>query len=229
MVHSPAVSSARRALTQGFADVAHSPYGSRRLDRELPGLAAALPRARRQLQPAYESYVHAVSAGDHAMSLELAAFLLELARQTGARRVVDLGSGFSSYVLRRYADERSDTDVTSIDSSPDWLERSRDFVDDHGLDVDRFVDWSCFEPRDEMGSFDVVLHDLGDMTLRTAALSDALLLAGPGGYVVLDDVHKRGYRALVRRVVAASSAWRIDIRAVTRDRLGRYAMLIRRY
>ncbi len=46
---------------------------------------------------------------------------------------------------------------------------------------------------------------------------------------MLDDVHKRGYRAFVRRVVAASSAWRIDIRAVTRDRLGRYAMLIRRY
>ena len=228
-MHSATVSSARRALTHGFATVAHPPHGGRRLDQELPGLAAALPRARRQLQPAYESYVHSVSAGDHAMSLELAAFLLELARHTGARRVVDLGSGFSSYVLRRYADERPDTDVTSIDSSPDWLERSRDFVDDHGLDVDRFVDWSCFEPRDEIGSFDVVLHDLGDMTLRTASLSDALLLAGPGGYVVLDDVHKRGYRAFARRVVAASSAWRIDIRAVTRDRLGRYAMLIRRY
>ena len=163
------------------------------------------------------------------MSLELAAFLLELCRRTGARRVVDLGSGFSSYVLRLYADERPGTDVKSIDSSPDWLEQSRRFVSHHGLGVDDFVDWSDVDPRREIGTYDVVLHDLGDMTLRTAALPDVLALASPGAYVVLDDVHKRGYRALVRRVVSASSEWSIDVRAVTRDPLGRYALLIRRY
>ena len=67
------------------------------------------------------------------------------------------------------------------------------------------------------------------MTLRTATLPQALVLAKRGAYVVLDDVHKPGYRSYVRRLVSASSAWSIDVRAVTRDPIGRYSLLIRRY
>jgi predicted O-methyltransferase YrrM len=163
------------------------------------------------------------------MSLELAAFLLELCRRVDAGSVVDLGSGFSSYVLRLYASERPSTEVKSVDSSADWLEKSRRFVSDQGLDAGNFVVWSDFDPQAETDSYDVVLHDLGDMTLRTATLPQALVLARRGAYVVLDDVHKPGYRAYVRRLVSASSAWSIDIRAVTRDPIGRYSMLIRRY
>ena len=163
------------------------------------------------------------------MSLELAAFLLALCRRVGAERVIDLGSGFSSYVLRLYAGEHPGTVVKSVDSSPEWLEKSQRFASDQRLDADNFVAWSDFDPRTEIDFYDVVLHDLGDMTLRTAALPQALVLARRGAYVVLDDVHKSGYRAYAHRVVSASSAWSIDIRAVTRDPIGRYSMLIRRY
>jgi predicted O-methyltransferase YrrM len=201
----------------------------RRLEGEWTGFIDALANAREELRPAYESYVRGVSAKEHAMSLELAAFLLALCRRVDAERVIDLGSGFSSYVLRLYADENPGTGVTSVDSSPDWLEKSRRFVSAKGFDADNFIAWSDFDPRKEIDSYDVVLHDLGDMTLRTAALPQALVLARRGAYVVLDDVHKRGYRAYAHRVVSASSAWSIDIRAITKDSIGRYSLLIRRY
>jgi predicted O-methyltransferase YrrM len=201
----------------------------RQIDAEWPGFGAALDGAGAELRPAYDRYVRDVSAKEHAMSLELAAFLLELCRRVDARRVIDLGSGFSSYVLRVHTAGRPGTHVTSVDSSADWLERSHAFVRDQGVDSGDFLTWGDFDPSADIDSYDVVLHDLGDMTLRTAALPQVLVLAKAGAYVLLDDVHKGGYRAYAHRVVRASSAWSIDVRALTRDSNGRYALLIRRY
>jgi glycine/D-amino acid oxidase-like deaminating enzyme len=69
---------------------------------------------------------------------------------------------------------------------------------------------------------------MGDMTLRVATLSQALLLASRGGDVILDDVHKPGYGAHARRIAAASALWWLDMRRVTEDELGRYSMLVHR-
>jgi len=226
----PTIASARRAAGHVFSGPrGYALFSRRRLEADWPGFVDSLADAQQELSSAYESYVQDVSAKQHAMSLELAAFLLELCRRVDADSVIDLGSGFSSYVLRRYASERPGTTVRSVDSSPEWLERSRRFVSDHGLAADDFIQWSEFDPQDEIDSYDVVLHDLGDMTLRSATLPQALVLARRGAYVVLDDVHKPGYRAYARQLVSASSAWSIDIRAVTRDSIGRYSLLIRRY
>jgi predicted O-methyltransferase YrrM len=226
----PTIASARRAAEHVLSGPrGYALFSRRRLEADWPGFVDALEDAQRELGPVYESYVHNISAKQHAMSLELAAFLLELCRRVEADSVIDLGSGFSSYVLRLYASESPSTTVKSVDSSPDWLDKSRHFVSDQGLAADDFVAWSDFDPQNEIDSYDVVLHDLGDMTLRSATLPQALVLARRGAYVVLDDVHKPGYRAYARQLVSASSAWSIDIRAVTRDAIGRYSLLIRRY
>jgi predicted O-methyltransferase YrrM len=226
----PTIASARRAAEQLLSGHrGYALFSRRRLEADWPGFVDALDDAQRELGPTYETYVQSVSTRDRAMSLELAAFLLELCRRVDADSVIDLGSGFSSYVLRRYASERPSTTVKSVDSSLDWLDKSRRFVSDQGLAADDFVVWSDFDPQNEIDSYDVVLHDLGDMTLRSATLPQALVLARRGAYVVLDDVHKAGYRAYARQLVSASSAWSIDVRAVTRDSIGRYSLLIRRY
>ena len=66
--------------------------------------AAAYDDNRRALGPSYIDYVFTVSGAEHAISLPLGAFVLTACETLGPTAAIDLGSGFSSYVLRRYAD-----------------------------------------------------------------------------------------------------------------------------
>ena len=65
--------------------------------------------------------------------------------------------------------------------------------------------WSEFGGGFPQGSgYELVLHDLGDMAIRVATLSQALLFTSHPGNLILDDVHKPGYGAHARRLVSAS-------------------------
>src|SRR5437870_128740 len=78
--------------------------------RDLLNLHALLPQLRaykdiraryeRRLLPYYREYVSMISSETMCISLELASFLLAICDFCRPRRVVDLGSGFSSVVLR---------------------------------------------------------------------------------------------------------------------------------
>ena len=69
----------------------------------------------------YRRYTTTVSPPNHALSLATAAYMLHLCRAISARRVLDLGSGFSSWVLRHHAETASNpVDVVSVDTDEDW-------------------------------------------------------------------------------------------------------------
>jgi hypothetical protein len=62
------------------------------------------------------------------VSVELAVFLDVLCRLIEPDRILDLGSGFSSFVLRRHLASRDvgvHSVIWSIDDSPEWLEQTR--------------------------------------------------------------------------------------------------------
>ena len=76
-----------------------------RLRRRFPELANYENQSREltdKLRPAYEEYVASISTPDSAISLEIAALALILCRMRRPRRILDLGSGFSSWVFRYY-------------------------------------------------------------------------------------------------------------------------------
>jgi predicted O-methyltransferase YrrM len=160
-----------------------------------------------------------------AISLELALFLWALLLDRRPERILDLGSGFSSLVFRRYArDVCPWATVCTVDHDPYWLTRTREFLHGHDLPLDDMSTWESLG----VGGFDLVLHDLGDMSVRAAVLDRVLSLVRPGGVLVLDDLQFPAYRAAVSRAVHHRSLRCWDLRAVTGDAIGRYSWLVTR-
>ena len=52
------------------------------------------------LRPVYDKYISDISTKNMVISWETSCFLYTIARISGAKKILDLGSGFSSYVLR---------------------------------------------------------------------------------------------------------------------------------
>jgi predicted O-methyltransferase YrrM len=180
------------------------------------------------LTPFYEDYVDSVSRFEMAVSLELATFLLVLCRVTEPETVLDLGSGFSSLVFRLYAQDASQrVGIWSVDHSAEWLDKTRSFLTRHGYPTDRLLTWASFIKDKPRGGFDLILHDLGGgIKLRKQMLETVVDLANPGGSVVLDDIGASDYKAHVQRFLEKRPFRSWSLEKYTRDKAGRYAMLL---
>lgn len=219
--------SMRRQLFN-FREARQAPDDWRRLVRAFPELedyATLAERARTSLESNYHRYLTEVSIPSMAISIELATFLLVACRLFRPRKILDLGSGFSSAVFLHYAaTSTTEVDLWSIDDSEEWLARTDLFARKVGLVPMRLLPWQDFLRRREE-RFDLVLHDLGSMKTRLATLPDVLGRVNSGGLVVLDDMHKQPYNSAARRAVKRHCMTLISLRAVTLDQISRYSML----
>ena len=190
---------------------------------EFPGLESALAgREHAELAPHHARYVAEVSSEKMAASLELSVFLLWWCRAQRPRRVVDLGSGFTSYVLRRHQAEATPRPaVWSVDDDPAWLERTRAWLHQHRLDDGDLVSWDSFVASGAR-DFDLVVHDVGSMQFRAGQLDRALDLAAPGGLVLIDDMHRFDHRDAVLRRIAARGLRALSLRGLLLGKFGRY-------
>jgi predicted O-methyltransferase YrrM len=173
----------------------------------------------------HRDYCARVGHPVHAASLELVGVLLGLVDATAPRRVVDLGSGFTSFVLRDHA-RASGIEVHSVDDSAAWLDRTRGYLREKGVSDGNLHHWPDFQRLGMRGGFGLVLHDMGFMDVRLKTLEQVLDLAAPGGWVVLDDMHKAEYRAAALAVLERRRLEHWSLKALTRDRLTRYAYLV---
>ncbi len=124
-----------------------------------PGdLAQRISTVRPIIAGALEAYGRDVSTPDMAVSLQSATLLAALCELRRPRRVLDAGSGFSSYVLRRFS--WGDREVWSVDDNEQWLDMTRTYLQQQGIDNDRLLPWDTFTESDER-EFDLIFHDLG--------------------------------------------------------------------
>jgi predicted O-methyltransferase YrrM len=178
------------------------------------------------LHPAYEAYVRDVSTAGMAASLETAALLSHLVEATGPRTLVDLGSGFSSWVLREAAPPGAT--VLSFDTDAGWLERtaarprSRD-ASTTGLHV-----WP--DERDALPEeVDLAFHDLAGGEIRNEVMVDVLDRIAPGGFAVIDDMHAPTHRwALERALAERQGLLATPLVGMTRDDQQRWAWVVHR-
>lgn len=185
---------------------------------------SSLERAGSELRSAYDSYVRVVSTPGMAASFETCCYLYFLCSSSQPRRVLDLGSGFSSYVLRYYASRAGHpVEVVSVDDSQKWLNCTRDFVNSHELGFGQFLLWSDFQHAG--GCFDVIFHDFADGAEREAAMPLAVKRLGPGGKIIFDDAHHDGHRACMKAVSRAAGVKMFSLHRWTCDERMRYSML----
>ncbi len=180
-----------------------------------------------EVKPYYDLYTSRFNSPWMAASLELSVFTLALCRLLRPARLLDLGSGFSSVVLRLYQREASHRPgVWSVDTSPAWLGMTRKVLEWFDLPTEGLATWREFASNGQAG-FDFVLHDLGSILTRCHTLERVLGLAAPGGVVVIDDANYGKVRRHARRVLRRRGVPHHDLGAATRDRYGRYALLAR--
>jgi len=203
--------------------------------RDTPRLLRAVPELRQshdqvqklrgELGSHYAEYVATVSDPVMAVSLELACFLAVGCELLAPRTILDLGSGYSSFVFRRYAALASPTpEIVSVDDDVGWLERTHDYLIKKGMPTGKLTTWDAFVASGP-GRFDLILHDLGTMETRRRTLRQVLGFADAQGVVVLDDVDKPGYGTYARRLVKAAGLRGYSLKSYTLDWLGRYSML----
>jgi predicted O-methyltransferase YrrM len=189
-----------------------------------------LDRLSRELPSRHAQYVATISDSAHAISLELARFILEVASEDHAKRLLDLGSGFSSYALRAYAAGVPGAVAWSVDDDPAWLEKTRAFLVSEGLSTEHLYNWSEFltlGSTNGPGPFDLAVHDLSTVRSRHGTIRFVLRLVRPGGALVLDDMDVGAYRRHVRSELDAAGAKHVDIRNKTLDSRNRYSWLAR--
>jgi predicted O-methyltransferase YrrM len=194
---------------------------------------ALMERSRSELEPYYSEYVTAVSTRVMAISLELSVLLDAVCTARLPHRILDLGSGFSSLVFRRYAGQAgAEVDVQSVDHDAEWLARTRRYLEHCGVCATGLSTWSEFRSR-QHSPFDLILHDLGGpdddhIGYRLAVLPDVLALLAPAGVLVLDDAHLRSLGPAARRLLDTRSFRYWSLKAFVQDDFDRWAMLITR-
>lgn len=185
-----------------------------------------LADAKRDLQDSHAEYTSTVSVGSSAASLELAALLAALCRVLQPRRLVDLGSGYTSYVLRSYAkSQATPVDVTSVDDSADWLARTREYLEAAQLDTSNLMTWDTFEASGDT-DFDLVVLDVRPIARRVEHLPRLMRGLRPGGMIIVDDVHKPHLSQPLIRMAKEHHWFCAGLKSLTLDGYQRFAAVV---
>jgi len=193
-----------------------------RFMKDNPAVAQKTKASEDSLNQRYQEYTRDVSSPDMAASLELLAFLLRLCRANQYQRIADLGSGISSFVLRQYAAESTDVSVISVDDDAAWLDKTRHFIEQHGLSPNGLMTLDSFLTTTE-NSFDFILLDLNYVETRIQYVEEVLRRIRPGGMVLFDDVHKPDYRHALLRKLESWPGRLYSLKPVTLDKYNRYS------
>lgn len=205
---------------------------SRRLRKVYPDLQKSFDSGkveyRHRLLPFYEDYIRNVSNEIMAVSLELSTFLSFFCGVRKPTRILDLGSGFSSFVLRLHKSEASpEPEVWSVDDSSEWLEKTRSFLMKRRVSDKNLMTWDTLVVSNP-GRFDFILYDLGDFDFRRDSFDRVLQFADENGVVIVDDMHSANYGLYVRKRLNDNKWKYFNLHHFTNDKYGRYSLLIQR-
>ena len=178
------------------------------------------------IKEAYTDYVNSISSEDMALSLSTAAFCKTEIEKIKPKSILDLGSGFSSYVFRSYS-EKNECSVTSVDTSETWLQRTTQYLQRNRLNIDNLISWDDFINLSKDKKFDFILHDIGDieMKLRTESLPLITKAVNASGMILLDDMHKTRFRPYAYKCMKTYGFKIYSARKYTLDTYGRFSAI----
>jgi glycosyltransferase involved in cell wall biosynthesis len=187
------------------------------------------PGVKRDVRLAHLAYLQRVSELYMTLAWPLAATLWRLLDERKPGSILDLGSGFSSYLFRRWAASRGaprGVRVLSVDGSSHWLSRTETFLEGQGVKVEpgSLTVWP--DVPEEPGGWDFIFHDMGHIYERYTTLADALRLRNPSGAVVLDDMHYAPYAELARAAAERDGLRFLSLREESLDSYRRHSALL---
>lgn len=168
----------------------------------------------------YHEYIKTISTEKMAISLESSAFLAAFSKIKEPKKILDLGSGFSSFVLNNF----TDSEVISIDDNADWLEKTRQYLLKKEIKDFKLELWDNFNTNVE---FDLIFHDLGSMQTRMSELAKVLSFSKVGGFTFLDDVHKEEYNIFISNLDSKKYE-QYNLFYLTSDKFDRYMIGVER-
>ncbi len=202
-----------------------------RLEREYPGLRKKYELSkgdyRQKIFPYYHEYISEISSEIMASSLELSIFLLFMCDMVRPKKILDLGSGFSSFLFRLHALNAQEKPlICSVDDSEEWLVKTAGFLTTHQLPSTNLMTWDAFSGQDS-GPFDFIFYDLGPFEFRKDSLKRVLeKMTGPRGIIILDDMHSADYGLFVKRSLKGTRFRAYDTGCYTRDHYSRYSLML---
>ena len=132
-----------------------------------------------------DDYIKTTSTDGSAWGYEACEYLVNL-DTTGFKCIIDAGSGFSSFLMRRY---HPHCEVISIDDNQKWLNKTVKFCERYDLNNGRFVMWNEFQ-NDPVNDVDLVLHDMGNRALRKSSAGFMIDRLKENGLIIFDDMNK---------------------------------------
>lgn len=178
--------------------------------------------------PSYEEYISKVSSEIMAASLELSIFCILMCDMIKPQKILDLGSGFSSYIFRflpSIIDNNYKPTICSVDDSMEWLNKTKTFLTSHDIPSNNLVIWDDFVEQ-QLGPFDLILYDLGGFEFRKRNLKQIIKLCDKNGIIIFDDIHSADYGRYLNEILKGINCTCFDISYYTKDKFGRYSKLV---
>lgn len=167
----------------------------------------------------YVDYCSNVSRRSMAISIETATLFAYVCSVKQAKRVLDLGSGFTSYIARCCAAE-----AVSVDDSREWLDRTAEFLTQYGVSTDGLMMWDDWEANPG-APYDVVIHDYSSGEKREQSMWNAVRVLAPNGVLIFDDAQHYGHLSEMVRVSRYHGLQLVDVKEWTEDEVHRHALM----
>tara|TARA_R110000868_G_scaffold82598_1_gene233166 strand:- start:1844 stop:2929 length:1086 start_codon:yes stop_codon:yes gene_type:complete len=170
----------------------------------------------------WKVYVETVSNLSMAGSLQTCAYLAWLVATRKPARILDLGSGISSAVLRL-----SGAEVVSVDDDEGWMDRTRAFLSEWEIDDSNLIALDDLEAFDagQPGRYGLVFHDLGGGETRNRLTDYAFQMVADDGVIVLDDAHHPSHLAAYAAAAEAHGFTLYSLADRTEDAIMRHSVI----
>jgi len=179
-----------------------------------------------EIQEAYNEYIAKVSAADMAVSFETSVVLMALCDLRKPKSILDLGSGFSSYVFRYFRKEHFTDEcvILSIDTNTPWIRKSAGFLQDRGYTTYNFKFWN--DIKDTTDKFDLIFVDIDRTYPRISYYASVLEnFVSKKSVVLFDDMHKGILAESLNEALSKYNYKSINIQDLTLDEFGRFSKL----
>lgn len=173
-------------------------------------------------------YINNVSNNKIPISLELSNYLYDLCKKIRPAYILDSGSGFSSFVFRKYKimTPSSTTRVITIDHSLEWLNKTKNFLRYCGIVPEDCWPTNHYMVYANLFKFDLIFEDYYFRD-RGKILTYDVTAVKDDGIIIVDDAHLPHTRSLMWYQVKKNNMALSYLKGL-KDSFGRYPGVLKK-